>query len=69
MPHRTPPPRFEPIVSADAGQGAGSLKGRGTAWAIPHRYGRAAHEAFDDGWGTLDQQAAEERLAPQTQII
>jgi DNA repair photolyase len=46
-----------------------SLKGRGTVWAIEHRFRRDAHEAFDDGWGTLDQAAHEEAVAPQTQII
>ena len=45
------------------------MKGRGTVWAIEHRYTTRAHEAFDDGWGTLDQAAHEERLAPATEII
>jgi hypothetical protein len=31
------------------------IKGRGTSWAIEHRFTKASHEAFDDGWGTLDQ--------------
>ena len=48
---------------------AGPLKGRGTAWAIEHRYSKQHHEAFDDGWGTLDQEAAEEHVAPETQVI
>ena len=30
---------------------------------------RQASEACDDGWGWLDQQATEERVAPATQII
>jgi len=45
------------------------LKGRGTGWAIAHRYEREAREAYDDGWGTLEQDAAEHRLAPGTQVI
>ena len=45
------------------------LRGRGTAWAIEHRFTVASHEAFDDGWGTLEQSAHEEHLAPETQII
>jgi DNA repair photolyase len=45
------------------------LKGRGTVWAIEHRFSRDAREAFDDGWGTLEQAAQEETLAPATQII
>src|SRR5512145_711054 len=48
---------------------AGALKGRGTAWAIEHRFTREQHESFDDGWGTLEQAAREEQSAPATQII
>jgi DNA repair photolyase len=44
-------------------------KGRGTTWAIEHRFTRETHESFDDGWGTLEQMAAEETVAPATQII
>jgi len=44
-------------------------KGRGTVWAIEHRFASQAHEAFDDGWGTLDQTALEEPLAPETRVI
>ncbi|MES3015067.1 MAG: PA0069 family radical SAM protein [Pseudomonadota bacterium] len=47
----------------------GPVKGRGTVWAIEHRFTRQATEAWDDGWGTLDQQASEERLPPATTII
>mgnify|MGYP000925866841 CR=1 FL=1 len=46
-----------------------SIKGRGSATAMPHRFERVAREQEDDGWGTLDQEAQEERLAPQTHII
>ena len=46
-----------------------ALKGRGTAWAIDHRFSRQAGQSFDDGWGTLEQAATEERIAPATQII
>ncbi len=46
-----------------------ALKGRGTAWAIEHRFTSDPREAYDDGWGTLEQQAAEERVGPETQII
>jgi DNA repair photolyase len=48
---------------------AGPLKGRGTTWAIEHRYSKQQHEAFDDGWGTLEQSAHEEHVAPETQVI
>jgi len=46
-----------------------SIKGRGTATAMPHRFEQREREQYDDGWGTLDQDAAEEHLAPATQII
>ena len=46
-----------------------SLKGRGTAWAIEHRFTSQHHESIDDGWGTLEQAAHEEAVAPATQII
>ena len=45
------------------------VKGRGTVWAIEHRFATRAHQAFDDGWGTLDQHAHEEKLSPSTEII
>ncbi|MBK9361863.1 MAG: PA0069 family radical SAM protein [Rubrivivax sp.] len=44
-------------------------KGRGTMWALEHRFSSSRRETFDDGWGTLEQAAREEVLAPQTQII
>ncbi len=46
-----------------------SLKGRGTVWAIEHRFTSQKHEPVDDGWGALDQAAREESAAPGTQII
>ena len=45
------------------------LKGRGTVWAIEHRFTRDAREAFDDGWGALEQAAQEERLPPGTELV
>src|SRR4051812_41465892 len=45
------------------------IRGRGTAWAIEHRFTQDSHEAFDDGWGTLQQAAQDDTLAPGTQII
>lgn len=38
-------------------------------WSIAHRYASTDAVPFDDGWGTLDQHASEEALAPATQII
>jgi DNA repair photolyase len=48
---------------------AGPVKGRGTVWAVEHRFSRQTHEQVDDGWGTLEQAAVEETLPPTTQII
>ena len=45
------------------------LKGRGMVWAIEHRYSAQSHSDFDDGWGTLDAAALQERQAPGTQVI
>jgi DNA repair photolyase len=44
-------------------------KGRGTVWAIEHRYARQTGESYDDGWGTLEQEASAERLGPETTVI
>ncbi|MBI3350545.1 MAG: PA0069 family radical SAM protein [Burkholderiales bacterium] len=46
-----------------------SIKGRGTATAMPHRFEQREREQYDDGWGSLDQDAAEEHLPPATQVI
>jgi len=59
-PDEAPPP----LVAA-----RGPHKGRGTIWAIEHRYARHDSEEFDDGWGTLDQQASEEVIGPETTIV
>jgi len=44
-------------------------KGRGTVWAIEHRFTSQSRDEFDDGWGTLEQAALEERSAPDTQVF
>ena len=82
--HRTIPIRPLPLAPAaggfravavadaaggEAGAPAAVLKGRGTAWAIAHRFEKDTREAVDDGWGALDQVADEERLAPDTTLI
>ncbi|MDR7331525.1 PA0069 family radical SAM protein [Roseateles asaccharophilus] len=46
-----------------------SIKGRGTATAMPHRFEQRDREQYDDGWGSLDQQADEEHLPPATEVI
>ncbi len=45
------------------------IKGRGTVWAIEHRFNHQNREALDDGWGTLEQAAQEEHGAPGTQVF
>jgi len=63
---------FRAVDPADANAAPGpapALKGRGTAWTIPHRFEKDAREAVDDGWGALDQVAQEEHLAPGTTVI
>ncbi len=50
----------------------GTRKGRGTAWAIEHRFDERSRSSFDDGWGSLQQAAQEEaetELAPGTQVV
>ncbi len=44
-------------------------KGRGTDWALAHRFASTRTTAFDDGWGTPDQLAREETPPPATQVI
>jgi DNA repair photolyase len=57
------PHRHIPIVKADPHdrdpREPAALKGRGTAWAIASRYTNDDRSAFDDGWGTLDEQVAQ----------
>jgi len=70
----TSPPKSQRRISRDEAprpEDAARVptKGRGTVWAIEHRYSRHMGESYDDGWGTLDQEAAEERLGPETTVI
>lgn len=46
----------------------GALKGRGTAWALQHRFSAEQRDDFDDGWGTLEQAAEQGPQAPATQV-
>jgi len=69
-----PPPFRTRAISRDEAprpeeQARGPLKGRGTVWAIEHRYSSRSGESYDDGWGTLEQAATEERLPPETTVI
>jgi DNA repair photolyase len=45
------------------------LKGRGTVWAIAHRFSADQREPADDGWGTLEQAVRAEEAPPATRII
>lgn len=63
-PQSPPKPAQPPIYLP-----AEALKGRGTAWALAHRFSRDEREQFDDGWGTLTQTADEQTLPPRTEII
>jgi hypothetical protein len=59
--------RVSPVAPGDATLAGGTgpaLKGRGTAWAIAHRFERDEREVVDDGWGTLDQVSTRSISAP-----
>jgi DNA repair photolyase len=65
-PHANSEPSDETPIAMPS---PGSAKGRGTLWHIQNRFTKQESETWDDGWGTLDQQASEETIAPTTQII
>ena len=44
-----------------------AIKGRGAASRLAHRFERDQRNAYDDGWGTLDESQAEEAEAPPLQ--
>ncbi|HEY6136023.1 MAG TPA: PA0069 family radical SAM protein [Rubrivivax sp.] len=44
-------------------------KGRGTLWAIEHRFNVQSRAGFDDGWGTLEAAASTEAIGPATTVI
>ena len=52
-----------------AGMAQSLLKGRGTAWSLAHRFNQDQRQACDDGWGSLDQAVAEQRLPPATRVL
>jgi len=68
---QTKPIPIHPDSSLRSGAPSGpeAIKGRGSSWQIAHRFEKDQREGFDDGWGTLDQQASELHLPPATQII
>ncbi|MDQ6628664.1 MAG: hypothetical protein M3Z29_09490, partial [Pseudomonadota bacterium] len=66
-------PRSRQISSSEApsplAAAHGPQKGRGTVWAIAHRYASRQSVDFDDGWGTVDQEATEDVIGPETTIV
>ena len=44
-------------------------KGRGTTWELAHRFSKDEREAYDDGWGTLEQSVQAQALPPSTQLL
>jgi DNA repair photolyase len=60
---------IRPVPCASPELPVAPLKGRGTAWALAHRFNRDQREAYDDGWGTLDQAVQAEVLPPSTQVL
>ena len=44
-------------------------KGRGTTWELAHRFSKDEREAYDDGWGTLEQSVQAQPLPPSTQVL
>ncbi|MDI1238541.1 MAG: PA0069 family radical SAM protein [Polaromonas sp.] len=45
-----------------------AIKGRGTATRLAHRFEKDARAAYDDGWGTLEEAAAD-RAPVQTEVV
>ena len=56
-------------VTKPPSQIASALKGRGTVWALQHRFAKDVREDIDDDWGSLEQRAQEEHLPPATHVI
>lgn len=48
-----------------------AIKGRGTATQMAHRFEKLARQAYDDGWGTLEEgeRAAAESAPLQTEVM
>jgi DNA repair photolyase len=45
-----------------------AIKGRGMATSIAHRFSQDQRNAFDDGWGTLEEGEAHDKSPLQTQV-
>ena len=46
-----------------------AIKGRGSATRMAHRFEKVARQAYDDGWGTLEEAAAGDTAPPQTEVM
>ncbi|WP_082367962.1 PA0069 family radical SAM protein [Piscinibacter sakaiensis] len=65
-------PRRIDLVPLRPSEPTPAVKGRGSAWAIEHRFNALRHDAEDDGWGRENPAVDERPLAPQapvTQVI
>ena len=61
--------RPSPFQLADPADGPAPHKGRGTSWALPHRFSQTCSEAFDDGWGSEPSADAAGPVAPATEVV
>ncbi|MDT7835429.1 PA0069 family radical SAM protein [Aquabacterium sp. OR-4] len=63
--------RFIPIQPCHPPQAQDPLKGRGTVWALPHRFNADQREGFDDGWGPAsdDDASGDGPMPPPTQVF
>ena len=59
----------DPRAPLPGGAASPAVRGRGTGWAIAGRFERRAVDAWDDGWGTLDQEADESVVPPETSVV
>jgi DNA repair photolyase len=46
-----------------------AIKGRGSATRMAHRFEKVARQAYDDGWGTLEEADADDSAPPQTEVM
>src|SRR5512145_3227475 len=58
-----------PVAGDPASPADRPVKGRGTTWALEHRFAGWQREPEDDGWGGLDEAVQVEPLPPRTEII
>jgi DNA repair photolyase len=46
-----------------------AIKGRGSATRMAHRFEKVARQAYDDGWGTLEEAGADDSAPLQTEVM